>query len=674
MKLNKFISNTYYQIALIAVIIFILYFPSLQAPFLFDDLGYITLNNSIRHLSEFFTQVKLLFSTDRPLTYFSFAVNYHFSKLSSTGYHFTNVLLHMAASVLLYFLVKKLAGFLKTGNYSLLPFFTALIFAAHPMNTESVSYIYNRSSSLAAIFIISTMLLYIESAEQRKTNLFLASLLTMGLAFLSKQTAVILPLLLLLYDFMFISGNISQLLKKLKFHAFYWVLLCLYLIYMLHSALVLPGSSPGYSGNIKYVYPYYLTQPYIIAKFVSMLIIPRGFCIDHVFMAINSLSDPRSLISVIFILLTASVLFYCIKNRSSYTKIILFSILWYLIALIPTSFAIVHVGERHQYLPAIGIYLLISLFLLYLYNKAQNINKNYSLIVIAVLAVYTVVLGITTFKRNILYLNPVLLWEESAKKYPVNTRAYNNIGYYYFLAKNYDLAEKIFLKTLSLYPGSPEANYNLGKLYVDTGKYNKAEKYFEKIPHDNFNYAKALNDTGYIYFEKKDYRNAIKTYEKALKISPDYELTYHRLGITYYRLNDRNIAATYFNKAIEINPDFTDSNYSLGIIYYQKKEYKKAIHLLKKTLLIDRNFKLAHFYLGLIYDEMNEVDSAINEYNSETMINPGYDKAYYNLGVLYSNNNMYREALTCFTRLLNLAPNDPDIKNKVAALQQALGN
>ena len=204
----SFFKKNMFSVFLIAALAAIIYSNSFDASFHFDDQQSIVENYSIHRFD-----LKKIFSTSsRPILDITFAINYYFGKLNVFGYHVVNLLLHIANGIMLYFILLRTINPIDRANRAnsisqvnfRVPLYASLIFIAHPVQTQAVTYIVSRSSVLATFFYLLSLLLFISAFRSHAplrsslylTGVFLASCLGMG----TKQIAATLPLMLLIYD------------------------------------------------------------------------------------------------------------------------------------------------------------------------------------------------------------------------------------------------------------------------------------------------------------------------------------------------------------------------------------------------------------------------------------------------------------------------------------------
>jgi len=703
MKQQKKNSIKDFHNSIIATILIIIcsvsvYYNSLNAPFIYDDTRVIE-NLDIQKLNNIGL---ILTKYDRQLTYLTFLLNYHFNKQNTFGYHLFNVIIHTLTSILVFFLIKRIVFFTNNRNSILLPLTVSLVFAVHPINTEVVTYIYNRSSSLSALFYLLSLLLFLNTimTETKFQRLYFGlSLISFILSFFSKQISITLPVIIFILDYIFLSDfNITKVVSRKKFHITYWSLL---IVLLLLQYTVLRNIKEMKEETSWTLISYYITQPWLITKYLQLITVPTGQCINHIIKPVKTILElrfilPFLIISGIFI--SASVLY-----RKRQNKIILFSILFFFITLIPTTLFIVHIGERHLYLPALGFYLGLSNIIFLCFKKELFINKN--LILITIFATYIFILSVLTIKRNRLYNDPILMWQDAIIKYPDNVVAYNNRGNAYLNKGEYDRAISDCSEAIRLDKNNAKAYYNRGNAYAYKRIYDKALYDYNKAIEIDQNYAdayhnrgmvyyalneydksvmdytratelkpyfaKAYKNRGYIYYLKGYYDNAINDYTQAIKIDPEYAEAYYYRALVYDKKNEYEKASIDYNRAKNLNPNFSipsknlvtkkvdsesDYYFNRGYEYAMNGNYEKAIMEFSQAIKLDPKYAKAYCNRGNTYYMKKEYDKAIMDYKKSIELDPKYIDAYMNLGAVYFNKGEYDKAIIEYTHVIEIDP------------------
>ncbi|OGR98632.1 MAG: hypothetical protein A3G85_04685 [Elusimicrobia bacterium RIFCSPLOWO2_12_FULL_39_28] len=602
---------------------FFIYLNSLNAPFIFDDWSNIVQNPDIRnwdHLPQ-----KLLYRTDqilanrnvphRPILFLTFIFNYALGANNPFTYHLFNVLLHSLTALLIFILTKRIFfysrdtfkipislsqeitnGHLKTttlknnsggdsdnilgdrsvsslGNIFSLG--VTLIFALHPLQTEVVTYISNRSDGLATFFYLLSLLLFVKAFE--KNRLFsLSSYLSFFLALFSKEIAVTLPAVVFLYDYFFLSNSdFKKFINRWRAHLFYWVILILYILFR-HYYFGKIGFMGGGIEKSWSAYSYFLTQTVVVLNYLKLFLFPHGQCIDHFILPIKSLLDLKVIYSLVFYLFLGTAALTVFKKN----KIFLFSLLWFVITLLPTSsfFPIYDaMVERRLYLPLWGLCLGLVSFL----GQVK--------IRVLFLLLYIFLLSGLTWKRNQLYRNPVEIWEEAVRLYPSNNRALNNLGMLYAENKELEKAKLAFQMALQLNPNVSGVYYNLGKILSEQNDLLAEGFYLKAIDLEPKN-KEALKALAFFYFQNNFFSKAQIFYERALKLRSnsrgDYSL-YNNLGIIYGNLRKFEESEKSFQQAIELEPLRVEAHLNLAYLYTQEKRFSQAIKAYQTVLNLD---------------------------------------------------------------------------------------
>jgi len=502
--------------------------------FVYDDLEAIVNNPSIRdtgNIPLFFTNPgrtavtsELLQNVYRPLLMTTFALNYAAGGLDVAGYHLVSISLHAANAVLLYLLILAMAGTglnAGGGNAQLASLLISLFFAVHPVNTEAVNYIWQRSELMASFFYLVTLLCMVNYMRGGKALLYAAAVVSFVMALLTKEMAVTVPVVLLLFDWYFISSFKKDVfMRNLKrYYLPFIVLAVVYACFRLFSYRILRESGTGGGSAGWGAFKYFITQARVIIQYLRLMVFPRGLSVHHDVPLSSSLSDPTFLASGAVILLMIAGAVMMRKKLRTYS----FFILWFFIMLIPTSSVIplypVIMNEHRIYLAGAG---LVAVFVL-------ASTKKSTLLLMAVLLVLCASL---TVKRNSEWKDSFTLWSAVAREYPDNYMAYFNLGVAHVASEQYDKGIEYYRKAVSIKPDYAEAYYNLGVAYGGLGKYD----------------------------------DALDSYKQAIGIKPDYGAAYCNLGGTYVWLGRYSEAVESYKEALRINPSDANTLYNLKLL------------------------------------------------------------------------------------------------------------
>ncbi len=682
------------SIFLIIIISTFVYTNSLNNSFNFDDATTIVENMGIRHLGD----LKSIYQSNRarPLLMFSFALNYRFGKEKPFGYHLANITLHALNGILIYFVILLT---LSLGSWEersspnqikLIALVSSLLFLSHPVHTESVTFISSRSSMLCTCFCLLTILLFIQARGRPQfINYLVFSIFSFLLALATKELAITIPIILLLYEYTFISkGDWEKLYKAGKRYLWpFFLVMGLYLIYRFY---FLPPSKTFTSLLSPYVY--LLNEFHVIVNYLWLLVFPVNLNVDPDFPISTSLFEP--VVAISMMVLAAISLMAVV--RFSRSPIISFCLLWYFITLIPTSSInpLLDVMAEHRlYLPSVGLCIFSGVIV----NRASELKFlgfSCSWVKKMVLSLFLVILlfnSLGTIRRNFIWSDDISLWEDTAKKSPrkwrvlgnlglayeergmldravviledavrVNptyTKAFNTLGVAYMKKGMGDRAISKFKRSLQLNPDYTEAHYNLGLAYEEKGLHEEARKEFDEALRSRPGDAVTHNKWGLIYLGKRQYDEAIEEFKQALQTDPGFKYGYINLGLTYKRQGLLDEAIEQYQKALEIDPRDFNAHLNLGNVYGDKKMLDEAIEQYQAALRTSPNSEKAHNNLGLIYYRKKLFDLSMAEFKETLRINPDYADAHKNLGIIYYYHiKDINSALQHFRRSLELRP------------------
>ncbi len=505
---------------------FVLYFNSFWNQMFWDDYDFILNNQYIkdwRYLPKFFSEnviagAGLLSDYWRPLLLLVFSLEWHLWKDWVVGYHVINTLFHIFDAFLLFFIL----FFLFQNRW--LSFLTALIFLIHPLQTEAVTYVNSLGDSLSAFFIFLGLLFYLDFRRSEKPAIkslsYFLSIIAYPLALMSKETAIILPALILIVDFVFLSKfSFKEKIEKIiKTICPFLVIAFLYIflratVLNFKNTFNLYGEENLFTQNFHFrLFSFFK----ILTLYFRLLFLPLDLHMErNVEMATSFFSLPVILGAFLFFILIILAL-----TQFKKLPIVSFGILWFFIGLAPTSNLIIPINallyEHWLYLPLIGIFLILIWLGQVLGNSLKI--KNF---LIFLFLIFSIFLSILTINRNQDWRDPITFYNQILKFNPKSYRVINNLGMAYAEIGDYQKAEESYKKAISLDPSNPVAYHNLGNLYEKINKKDLAlENYKKALSLDEkfiFSYFPLVK----LYFENKNYDQAKLILEKAAEIFPE---------------------------------------------------------------------------------------------------------------------------------------------------------
>jgi len=423
-------------LATILVAVALAYANALVASFQFDDFNIIVDNQAVHSLAAWWAGMPGI----RPLLKLSYALNW-LADPGPIGFHAVNVLLHGLNVALVWRLSGHLplpAGWEPGPQGLRVRLVATLLFALHPIQTESVTYISGRSMSLMAAFGLAGLLAWLDAPSRPRPGLWRGvAVLLLAAAILTKEVAVALPLALLLFR---LEGH------GLARHApFLLVALALIVLFGLfgYQRLLTEPAPRGLGANL-------LSEANALYYLLGQLFRPHALHIDPSLPELKGWS-PLSIAQVAG-LTVAMVAAWLGRGRRRW---LFFAVGWFVILLLPSHSLIPRVdlaSERHLYLAGLGPYWLAGVALAALPGRWTW----------HVLAMALILAGITfTHLRNLDYRNEISLWRQTTRIDPGNARAWNNLGWAYLVAGNQEEARQSFRRALAIDPGHDKARRNL---------------------------------------------------------------------------------------------------------------------------------------------------------------------------------------------------------------------
>jgi hypothetical protein len=432
--------------------------------FHYDDVSTILENP---HLDGWQTFAGHLDHMVRPVLYATFLLDRSVYGTNPAGYHLLNLLLHLGSGLLIYRILSRAV----TEETRLVPFLTALLFLLHPIATEAVTYISGRASGLMAFFYLLAFFLYIKASEHQETAslhfLYLSgAVISFLLSIGSKETAVTLPIIFLLWDVVVRRLRGSSLRTAvLSRHSPFWVVLLL--------AAVWASTHPRYTALAEFSFtirPFWdnlLSELHATAYALLLFFQPWNQNFDHDLPEFHSLFQWPLPLDLLLLLSLAAVAIF----SAGRLPLVAFGLAWFFIQLPPTNVIPRNdlLSERNLYLPSIGLLLAIVTLGSFLAQQLMTTIQRSALVRFGsagVVALLALSLCLFTVQRNDLYRDRLLLWSDAVTKSPNKARPHNNLGYAYALRDDWDRAIEEFRTAARLDPDFILAQQNLRDAYL----------------------------------------------------------------------------------------------------------------------------------------------------------------------------------------------------------------
>jgi tetratricopeptide (TPR) repeat protein len=558
------------QVMVIGLLGCLAYSNTFHAAFVFDDQPQIMENPVIRNLGHFFRDsAGYDYNPRRFIGYLTFALNYHLDDLNVAGFHFFNLAVHIINSLLVYFFVVLtfktpfLRGSILASFSHRIALFAALLFEVHPLQTQAVTYVVQRFTSLMTTFFLASIVFYAmwrfsrENGHPRKKyaiGFYILSVISAVLAMKTKENAFTLPIAIVLYDLFFFGWT-----KRAK---------PLYLVPILLTLTIIPlsllnvhqpvGDLIGDVSKMTMHKPtvsrleYLMTQFSVIGTYIRLLFLPIHQNLDYDYPINYSLLTARAVGSVLFlfVLWMTAVLLYRASRKGSDSglSLISFGIFWFFLTIAVESSVIPItdvIYEHRVYLPSVGAVLSFSTLFYMISNRYLKNHRGRTPVLLAAMVI--ILLASATYCRNKVWADPVTLWQDVVIKSPGKARGYNNLGAALSDAGRKDEAVAVLKKAISINPDHAEAYYNIGRIYL-------------------------------VSSEQTD--EAIRMLRRAIEIAPDYPDAYVNLAAAYLRARRFREAAELMEMVIQRYGDRADARFNLGVanVFLGRREYAIRQH------------------------------------------------------------------------------------------------
>jgi Flp pilus assembly protein TadD len=667
--------KVYLHLLIIVVVGVIAYSNTFHVPFALDDKKHIMNNLMLRNLENFWLALRgqhfssggYHYLPSRFLGYLSFALNYHFGGFGVWGYHLANLVIHIVNALLVYLFVKltfqtpkmrngdPLSSASDAGVWGSAPvvaLFTALLFVAHPVQTQAVTYVVQRFASLATMFYLLSLVMYIRGRLGAMGNwqeapplnpplvrgevkgghspipsrlwpiaYYSFSLLFAVCAMKTKEISFTLPIVIILYEFVFFATPLK---KKLLFLLPVVLTIVIVPLSIMHSGKPIGEilSDVSEMTRVQTQIPrgdYLMTEMRVITTYIRLIFVPVNQNLDYDYPIYHSLFTPAVFLSFLFLSgLFGTAVYLLYKSRQgargygqeaqdtpqgeepktgssplasdlspiACQRLIAFGILWFFITLSVESSVIPIadvIFEHRVYLPSVGFFTAIAtgVFLV-----AARLKREKSMIPIVV--VITLALSATTYARTNVWRDEAGFWEDVVKKSPNKARPRNNLGIIYYKTGHLDKAVKELEIAIRLAPGIDDTHCNLGVVYNAQNRLSKA----------------------------------IVELRAALRLNPDNAEARYNLGVAYHQQGRLVKAMREYQTAVRLNPDYAEAHNNLGVIYQKQGMLDKAMGEFQTALRLNSDSPTVHNNLGIVYGRQGRRDEAMREFQAALRLNP----------------------------------------------------
>lgn len=512
----------------------------------------------------------------RPVVYLSFYMNLGLGGHETAGFRLVNITVHMLNGMLIFMLARSLLGREDIRAFTA-ALAAALLFAVHPLATESVTYIAQRFESLSAFFFLLALLAYVRARQASSGPVASAwtacSVASTLLTMLSKETGVTLPVLLVLLEMIWWRQSILRSILAVRWHLLLMpVIPCLIFAteWAQNGHFSVVGSLNITNGGPQ-EYPvihYFLTQVCAWVSYLRLLILPVGQNFDHEYPLITSMADWRLLSSgalVLGILAGAWLLFRRRGNAAG--ALTLWGVLCFFITLAPSS-SIVPLpdlfSEHRCYLPSIGFFLVVAALLNELLAVRLSSVPRFSLI--AAGSTCLLALSFATLVRNECYRTRGSIWRDALSKGSDKARIWKGLGISAYNHGRPDEAIRCFKHSTEKHPEDIESWVNLAAMYVQMKRGEEALVTTRTAVRIVGSKVSLLHLMAHAMVQVGRWQDAKRVWEDILQAVPDHRDSHLSLAEICAQIGKTQEALRHLNaaeKALPLEPNYQELKHQI---------------------------------------------------------------------------------------------------------------
>jgi tetratricopeptide (TPR) repeat protein len=613
---------------LLVAAVWMVYGPALDAPFVHDDTNSIVENESIRHLLPLWgdaehagslTPPKGLPTSARPLVNLSFAINYRFGGLEPRGYRAVNILLHALNALLIAALLRRAMRLpyfrgMFDDSAGLVAWAVALVWALHPLVTETVAYVTQRTELMVTLCYLVTFYASLRFWEGGAFRWLLLAVLACWAGMASKEVMASAPLMVLLFDRTFYARSLREAWQKSR--PLYVGLFASWLLLLCLAGTGPHSASAGFHLGVSAT-DWWLTQSQVLWMYLKLAIWPWPLAIHYEPPYLTSLAEAWVYAAPLAVVATITLLLLWRRSAVGYLGTFVFAILapTFVVPII-TEIA----AERRMYLPLAALVTLVVVGAYDLLRRA--VAAKTALKVVTVTAIFLAVAGgIMSSRRLKTYSDELALWQDVLVHQPLDATAEYNAGTILLERQEPQQAAEHFRRAIALRDDYPPAHHNLGAALSTLGQSAEATREFER----------------------------------AVELEPRYALGRVKLGITAMNAGRTAEAKAEFQAALRSQPNDAAAHVGLAGIYLKAGELEDAIRHARAAVAAAPNNAEAHNTLGAALAQLQQFDEAVEQFETAVRLDPKMLQALGNLMAAYGSVGRSHDAIATAEKARALA-------------------
>jgi Flp pilus assembly protein TadD len=612
-------ASTAWPALLLTVAVIALYAGSLNAPLLFDDLGAITQNQSIRRLSTALRPpADGSTTTGRPVLNLSFALSYRLSGEAPWGHRAVNIAIHAAAALVLLGLGRRLFAQVVPSAASALAFWLALLWAVHPLQTESVICIAQRTESLCGLFYLLTLYGFVRgSVGTGRPGWLVVSVAACLLGMGTKEVMVSAPLLVFLCDRTFVAGSFAAAWRARRGYYFGLATTWLLLIGLVLSAGGTRGASAGLGLGVSW-WSYLLKQAEALILYLKLSVWPHPLVLDYGTAVVRSMAEVWWQGPIVCFLAAGTI--WALWRR----PVVGFAGAWFLAILAPSSSVVPLVAqtmaEHRMYLPLAAV---LALGLVG-FHRLAGVRAWLGCGAVAMLFA-----GLTV-ARNHDYRDALVIWGDTVEKQPESARARNNLAVE--LQRRGRAAEAVAQaeKAVALQPDYVPAHYIWGLALFDQGRVDEGIARLETALKLGPTHVDARLALGNALMQARRPAEAAAHFQTLLELQPAADV-HHNLAVAEAALGRSSEAERHLRAALQLEPTLPSARRRLGLLLAQAGRLPEAGEQFRILVEVQPDDADSRANYGNVLLLTGHPGDAIVQYETALRLRPGDTRTEENL-------------------------------------------
>jgi len=603
-----------------------------------------------------------------PLTWLSYMADVELFGVNPGALHMTNLLLHVANTMLLFFVLRRMTG--ATWKSA----FVAALFALHPLHVEPVAWISSRKDVLSGVFFMLTILAYARYVDRPGVLRYFLVVLFFALGLMSKPMLVTLPFVLLLLDYWPLGRTGVELSTSDGRPRVYWKLFREKL-----PLFAMTGMSclmSYYAGKVEGVlgptdlYPMRVRMANALVSYVRYIAKTLWpYCsLASIYPHPGDSIPPWQVAGAVVLLACVSAAVVRFARRHPYLVVGWF---WYVGTLVPVI-GLVQVGyhamaDRYTYVPLVGLFIMAAWGVPELVAKWRH--RRFGLAASALALSSALMIG-AWFQVGY-WRDSVALFEHAIRVTSDNDAAHTHLGMVFLQEDRLDEAREQFAEAVRINPEQYAGWSNLGVVMRRQGELEDAVACFSEALRIKPDFAAAHNNLGMTLSAQGKLDEAVEQYRRALEIKPDYITAYCNLGRALLSKGALEEAAANFSEAAQLDPGCAEAYCGLGSVLLRQGEIEQAIDQLSQALRIDPDNVDAHHNLGVAMLMQGDNEGAADHFSEVLRLKPDDAEAHFSLGVVRMAEGELEEAAGAFEAVLRLRPDHDEARAYLERIRQA---